>query len=167
MSAAQLNYNFVKTKFENGESSSVDLEEAEQLLEEQNSNYENAIYSYLYAIKIKPNYAQAFNNLAVLLKKLGEINLAIISYIKAINLKPDFTDAYANFAFVIKNIRFTLSNVKFYPLLIYLINNGNYIRPSDLAPSILSLLKHDPLIKDLLLEENFTSRSSLIKLASS
>lgn len=50
MSAAQLNYNFVKTKFENGESSSVDLEEAEQLLEEQNSNYENAIYSYLIKI---------------------------------------------------------------------------------------------------------------------
>ena len=50
LSAAQLNYNFVKTKFENGESSSVDLEEAEQLLEEQNSNYENAIYSYLIKI---------------------------------------------------------------------------------------------------------------------
>ncbi len=50
LSAAQLNYNFVKTKFESGESSSVDLEEAEQLLEEQNSNYENAIYSYLIKI---------------------------------------------------------------------------------------------------------------------
>ena len=60
------------------------------------SDFTNAIYSYLYAIKIKPNYAQAFNNLGILLKKLGEINLAIISYVKAINLKPNYTQAFNN-----------------------------------------------------------------------
>ena len=59
-------------------------------------DFTNAIYSYLYAIKIKPNYAQAFNNLAILLKKLGEFNLAIICYVKAINLKPDYIEAYHN-----------------------------------------------------------------------
>ena len=64
------------------------------------SDFTNAIYSYLYAIKIKPNYAQAFNNLAVLLKKLGEINLAIISYIKAINLKPDYIEAFNNIGLI-------------------------------------------------------------------
>ena len=42
-------------------------------------DFTSAIYSYLNAIKIKPNYAQAFNNLAILLKKMGEINLAILS----------------------------------------------------------------------------------------
>src|SRR5210317_886027 len=42
-------------------------------------------------------------------------------------------------------------------LLLQIINNGNYVRPLDLTPSILSLLKHDPLIKNLLLEENFTT----------
>ena len=58
-----------------------------------NCDFSNAIYSYLYAIKIKPNYAQAFNNLAILLKKLGEFNLAIISYVKAINLNPAYIEA--------------------------------------------------------------------------
>ena len=50
LNSAKLNYDFVKTKFESGESSRVDLKEAERLLEEQNSNYENAIYSYLIKI---------------------------------------------------------------------------------------------------------------------
>ena len=63
-------------------------------------DFTNAIYSYLYAIKIKPNYAQAFNNLAILLKKLGEFNLAIISYLKAINLKPDYIEAYNNMGLI-------------------------------------------------------------------
>ena len=64
------------------------------------NDFTNAIYGYLYAIKIKPNYAQAFNNLAILLKKLGEINLAIVSYVKAINLKPDYIMAYNNIGLI-------------------------------------------------------------------
>jgi len=63
-------------------------------------DFTNAIYSYLYAIKIKPNYAQAFNNLGILLKKLGEFNLAIISYVKAINLKSDYIEAYNNIGLI-------------------------------------------------------------------
>ena len=64
------------------------------------NDFTSAIYGYLYAIKIKPNYAQAFNNLAILLKKLGEINLAIVSYVKAINLKPDYIMAYNNIGLI-------------------------------------------------------------------
>ena len=134
---------------------------------------EEARSAFDQAINLKPDLAEAHSNLGFIMQELGRLEEACSAFTQAINLKPDFTDAYANFAFVIKNIRFTLSNVEFYPLLINLINNGNYIRPSDLAPSILSLLKHDPLIKDLLLEENFAKNfkevnsiiSSLNKLA--
>jgi len=95
--------------------------------------------------------------LGIIMKELGKLEEAFSAFIQAINLKPDFTNAYANFAIAIKKIRFTSSNVNLYPLLIQIINNGNYVRPLDLAPSILSLLKHDPLVKNLLLEENFAS----------
>ena len=118
---------------------------------------EEAEASYRQAIKLKPDLAEAHSNLGFIMQELGRLEEACSAFVQAINLKPDFTDAYANFAFVIKNVRFTSSNIKLYPLLIQLINNGNYIRPLDLAPSILSLLKHDPLIKDLLLEENFAT----------
>ena len=118
---------------------------------------EEAEASYRQAIKLKPDLAEAHSNLGFIMKELGRFEEACSAFIQAINLKPDFTDAYANFAFVIKNVRFTSSNIKLYPLLIQLINKGNYVRPLDLVPSILSLLKHDPLIKDLLLEENFAT----------
>ena len=113
--------------------------------------------SYRQAIKLKPDLAEAHSNLGVIMKELGRLEEACSAFIQAINLNPDFTDAYTNLAFFIKNVRFTSSNVKLYPLLIQLINNGNYVRPLDLAPSILSLLKHDPLIQNLLLEKNFAT----------
>ena len=113
--------------------------------------------SYRQAIKLKPDLAEAHSNLGVIMKELGRLEDACSAFIQAINLNPDFTDAYTNLAFFIKNVRFTSSNVKLYPLLIQLINNGNYVRPLDLAPSILSLLKHDPLIQNLLLEKNFAT----------
>ena len=113
--------------------------------------------SYKKAIELKSDYAEAHNNLGVTLKELGRLNEACSAYIQAINLNPDFTGAYANLGIAIKNLRFNSSNVKLYPLLIRLLSTGNFARPKDLAPSILSLLKHDPLIKNLLLEENFAT----------
>ena len=118
---------------------------------------EEAEANYRQAIKLKPDLAQAHSNLGVIMREHGRLEEALSAFVQAINLKPDFTDAYANFAISIKKIRFTLSNIKLYPILIQLLNTGNYVRPSELAPSILSLLKHDPLIKNLLLEENFAT----------
>ena len=109
------------------------------------------------AIALKPDYAEAHSNLGNTLKELGRLDEALASYIQAINLNPDFTDAYVNLAIAIKNVRFNSSNVKLYPVLIRLLSTGNFVRPRDLAPSILSLLKHDTQIKDLLLEKNFAT----------
>ena len=109
------------------------------------------------AIALKPDLAEAHNNLGIMLQGLGKSDEACSAYIQAINLNPDFTDAYGNLGIAIKHIRFNSSNVKLYPLLIKLLSTGNFARPMDLAPSILSLLKHDPLIKNLLLEENFAT----------
>ena len=112
---------------------------------------------YKQAIALKPNYAEAHSNLGVTLQELGRLNEACSASIQAISLNPDFTDAYENLGLAIKNVRFNSSNVKLYPLLIRLLSNGNFARPVDLAPSILSLLKHDPLIKNLLLKKNFAT----------
>jgi len=113
--------------------------------------------SYRKTIELKPDSADAHNNLGVLLKEQGRSDEAFSAYIQAINLNPNLTDAYVNLGIAIKNVKFNSSNVKLYPVLIRLLSAGNFVRPSDLAPSILSLLKHDPLIKNLLLEENFAT----------
>ena len=118
---------------------------------------EEAEASYRQAIKLKPALAEAHSNLGIIMKEQGRLEEACTAFVQAINLNRDFTDAYSNLALFIKNVRFTSSNVKLYPILIQLINNGNYVRPLDLAPSILSLLKNDPLIKNFLLKENFAT----------
>ena len=91
-----------------------------------------------------------------MLNELGRLDEAVSACIQAITLKPDFHDAYVNLGLAIKNLRFNSSNVKLYPPLIRLLSTGNFARPADLAPSILSLLKHDIRIKDLLLKKNFS-----------
>ena len=111
--------------------------------------------SYKKSIVLKPGFTKAYNNLGILLKDLGNLSEACSAFTQAIILNPNFNDAYVNLGIAIKNIRFNSSNVKLYPILIQLINTGNFVRPKDLAPSILSLIKHDPVIKSLLLEENF------------
>ena len=126
------------------------------ILQEQ-SRLEEAETSLRQAIELKPDLAEAHNNLGVILQKHRKLTEACSAYIQAINLNPDFTDAYANLGIAIKKVRFNSSNVKLYPLLIRLLSTGNFARPMDLAPSILSLLKHDPLIKNLLLEKNFAT----------
>jgi len=118
---------------------------------------EDAEASLRQAIELKPDLAEAHNNLGVILQKRRKLTEACSAYIQAINLNPDYTDTYSNLGLVIKNARFNSSNVKLYPPLIRLLSTGNFARPKDLAPSILSLLKHDPLIKNLLLEENFAT----------
>ena len=109
------------------------------------------------SVQLNPQDNEAHNNLGSILQELGRLDEACSAYIQAINLNPDFTDAYENLGIAIRNIRFNSSNVKLYPLLIRLLTTGNFARPEDLAPSILSLLKHDPLIKNLLLEKNFAT----------
>ncbi len=111
--------------------------------------------NYKKAIVLKPSFTKAYNNLGIVLKDLGNLSEACSAYAQAIILNPNFNDAYVNLGIAIKSIRFNSSNVKLYPILIQLINMGNFARPKDLAPSILSLLKNDPVIKNLLIEENF------------
>ena len=118
---------------------------------------EEAGKRYKKTITLKPDYAQAHNNLGVVLKDLGKLGEACSAFIQAINLNPYSSDTYANLGIAIRNIRFNSSNVKLYPLLIRLLSTENFVRPVNLAPSILSLLQHDPLIKNLLLEENFAN----------
>ncbi|MDA9901294.1 tetratricopeptide repeat protein [Gammaproteobacteria bacterium] len=113
--------------------------------------------SYTQAIALKPDFAEAHNNMGNTLKELGRLDEAVAGYSQAIALKPDYAEAYINLGIAIKNVSFNSSNRQLYPLLIYLLTTGNLRRPTAMAVSILSLLKHDPLIKEYLLEKNFAT----------
>ena len=57
---------------------------------------EIAVETYSYAIKLKPDLAEAYNNRGIAYSDKGELNRAIQDYNKAIELKPDFAEAYNN-----------------------------------------------------------------------
>ena len=98
--------------------------------------------------------AEAYNNLGVTLCELGRFGEALSSYSQAISLNPNYAEPLVNLGIAIKNMRFKSSNSNLYPPLTHLLSAGNFVRPRDVAESILSLLKQDNQIKNLLIKNN-------------
>ena len=59
-------------------------------------NYAAAIADYTMAIRLKPDYAGAYNNRGIAKAKLEQYAAAIADYTVAIRRKPDYTGAYNN-----------------------------------------------------------------------
>ena len=57
---------------------------------------DEAIAHYQKALKIKPDYAEAHNNLGNALAGRGQVDEAIAHYQKALELKPDYAEAHNN-----------------------------------------------------------------------
>ena len=60
-------------------------------------SFDEALESYDKALAVKPDYAEALNNRAVVLQSMGRMNEAATSYAKAIAIKPDYAEAYVNY----------------------------------------------------------------------
>ena len=55
-----------------------------------------AIAHYQKALEIKPDYAEAHNNLGIALAGRGQVDEAIAHYQKALEIKPDYAYAHNN-----------------------------------------------------------------------
>jgi Flp pilus assembly protein TadD len=75
---------------------------------------EMAIKYFKQTIKIKPDYAEAFNRLGVSQKKRGELDFAIESYKKAIEFKPNLIEASNNLGNIFKERGELRSAIKIY-----------------------------------------------------
>ena len=67
---------------------------------EEEEKFNASIDCYEKAIKFKPDYAEAYFNLANSLKSQGNIKKAIKNYKQAISLRPNFPSAYKNLSLV-------------------------------------------------------------------
>ena len=113
---------------------------------------EEAEASCRHAIELDPRFSEAYNSLGLALNKQDKLSEAISAYVEAIKLNPGLTHAYRNLGAVLEKGRFDEAGQHLYPILIDLLVNGNLVLARDIVHAILSLLHHDPLIKDLLAE---------------
>ena len=60
------------------------------------ANRHSAISITIQAIRVDPEFAEAYSNLGNALKELGDLDAAVQAYDKAIRLKPRFCDPYNN-----------------------------------------------------------------------
>ncbi|MEK7449595.1 MAG: tetratricopeptide repeat-containing serine protease family protein [Planctomycetota bacterium] len=63
---------------------------------DRNENHKEAIKFYKEAIRIKPDFAQAHDNLGIIYGKSGDYQKAIESFKQAIRIKPDLAQAHYN-----------------------------------------------------------------------
>ncbi len=57
---------------------------------------EEAVASYEQALRLKPDYAEAHNNLGIALMEQGRLEEAVASYEQALRVKPDYAEAHNN-----------------------------------------------------------------------
>lgn len=64
-----------------------------------NNHYDEIAIEYKRAIKINPNYAEAYNGLARIYGSMNEFKKQFEAFDNAISLRPDFAEAYCNLGF--------------------------------------------------------------------
>jgi Flp pilus assembly protein TadD len=60
--------------------------------------------NYRQVIALKPDYAEAHNNIGITFQELGRFNEAEASYKQAIALKPDYTKAHFNLGITLQEL---------------------------------------------------------------
>ena len=66
---------------------------------------DSALQDYTKAIQLKLNYAEAYNNRALLYETKGLHDKALADYTKAIQLDPDYSKAIENRKMLFKSMR--------------------------------------------------------------
>jgi tetratricopeptide (TPR) repeat protein len=69
--------------------------------------YGKAIEAYQQAVRLKPDFAEAYNHLGYTYRMSGDFDRAIAAYREALRLKPDFAEAheYLGKAYLAKGMR--------------------------------------------------------------
>ena len=122
-----------------------------------------AITSYRHALVLKPDHADAYLNMGNVFKAQSRPAEAIESYRQAIKWKPDLDDAYFNIGDLLTSIKFTKPTPGMPEIIHTLLEKNNFIRPISVAGAAISLLKQEPLIKELIKNINDQKSSSQIK----
>ena len=123
------------------------------VLQEQ-EKLEEALEAYKNALSLKPDNAQAHNNMGNIFRKLGMLGEAIEAYNNAIIIKPDFPEAYLNIGIALKFVKFAAPHPEFQKTIGLLLDQKKSVRPKEIARAVISLLKFEPNLKKHLAVQN-------------
>ena len=121
---------------------------------QEHGSHKNAVRAYQKAISINPNFAEAFNNMGVNLQNQGELGKAIDAYNNAILKNPNYVDANYNLANLLKKVQFQEANPDLQNTIKSILDKKTVVRPSDISYAVLSLLKFEPAVKELLYQNS-------------
>jgi 2-polyprenyl-3-methyl-5-hydroxy-6-metoxy-1,4-benzoquinol methylase len=110
-----------------------------------------AIKAYNKALAIKPDYADAYNNMGVILQDQGMREEAIEAYTRALSIKPDYAEAYNNMGNSLKGIVFQRTNPDLQKTIGLLLDQRTRIQTNDVATAAISLLRLEPKLQKHLL----------------
>ena len=119
-----------------------------------------AMDSYKQALKINPDYADGHYNLGNVLIDKGNVDLAINSYKKTLEIDPDHAMANVNMSNALVNVVFSKPSSSLQNIITSILDSKNYVRPKDISRAAISLLKFEPVIKELL-KNNSTGEGKL------
>jgi len=106
--------------------------------------------------------------MAVAFNDMGNSEAAIDSYIQALKIKPDYTKALYNMGTALNGIVFSEPVPGLQEIIVSLLTRKNLVRPIDISRASLSLLKFEPVIKELFQKHSAGDlNQSFEKLASS
>lgn len=130
-------------------------------------SYEEAVTNYNHAIALAPNFADAHNNLAVVLKNLGKHEESIIAYKRTLDLKPDDADVHSNLGIALSLFEAANFSQQFADIYYDILEKKTIVSPSNMVGPIVKLLKHHPKILEALQSENFDHlKTSAVKICS-
>ncbi len=75
---------------------------------------QEAISSYLAAIKLDPNFAEAMNNLGLAYDQQGRAEEAVALYDRALRIKPNYPEAHLNYAIILERMGYLPEAKKHY-----------------------------------------------------
>ena len=128
----------------------------------QRGDFEGALNCFKKSVRIAPNHFKSHFNMAVVFQNAGYLVDAIRSYIQVLAHNTSTPDVYSNAGAVLRDVRFSEYETEFDTFILQILEEGNYVRPSEICPAVISLLKKKPQIQSIL--KMFKSQSAPKKL---
>ena len=96
-----------------------------------------------------PNSVALFNIAGATNVGLMQFDAAIDSYNQALKINPNYAEAYYNMGIALQGVVFNKPNSDLQEVISLIIDQKNVVRPLDISKAAISLLKFEPIIKQL------------------